>query len=88
MNNIKKIASDDWRRQGQERFLKGVKLKEKNYRPYSLEWDHDHCEFCGAKFSAQKEDLKKGYSTKDNYYWICNLCFNDFKDEFCWSIEE
>lgn len=77
---------NDWRRQGQERYLMKVKLVPKEYHPHSTEWDHDHCEFCGAEFSLRDGDLKKGFSTEDNYRWICNDCFEDFKDEFCWMV--
>lgn len=81
------IPLDDWRRQGQEKYLKGVKLVFKDYHPYRTGWEHDHCEFCGSKFSLNEGDLKKGYSTEDGYHWICSDCFNDFKDEFNWKIE-
>lgn len=87
MSEIDKPAADDWRRQGQERFLSEVKLIARDYRPYRPGWDHDHCEFCGTKFSLQKGDLKKGYSTVGGYHWICEQCFNDFKDEFNWDVE-
>ena len=82
MNENKIPESDDWRRQGQERYLKGVKLIFKNYTPYRKGWEHDHCEFCWAKFSLYEGDLKQGYTTEDEYRWICIPCFNDFKDEF------
>ena len=42
---------NDWRRQGQEKYLKGAKLQLKDYCPHRPEWDHDHCEFCETKFS-------------------------------------
>ncbi len=81
------IQNDDWRRQGQERFLSGVKLIASVYQPYRQGWEHDHCEFCGAKFSIMgKNDMKQGYRTEDGYHWICNQCFNDFKDEFEWIL--
>lgn len=50
------MKPDDWRRQGQERFLKGVKLMYRNYYPYRSGLDHDHCEFCGRKFSLNEGD--------------------------------
>ena len=62
------------------------------------EWDHDHCEFCWAKFEAaarvadlQPPDpsiLTEGYVTVEGdgaLKWICERCFEDFKDEFHWS---
>jgi len=85
---IKKIKSEpnDWRRQGQEKYLMGVKLIYHKYHMPRPEWDHDHCEFCGIKFTLNNNDLKKGYSTEDGYYWICDQCFNDFKSEFNWQV--
>src|SRR3712207_4582236 len=40
----------DWRLQGQERYLEGALLVPKRYRARDESWDHDHCEFCSAKF--------------------------------------
>ncbi len=81
-------APDDWRRQGQERFLNSVKLIKREYYPFREGWDHDHCEFCGDKFSLHTSDLKEGYSTEDGYHWICNQCFNDFKEEYNWQLAD
>ena len=76
----------DWRRRGQERYLKGVRLVLREYKAYREGWDHDHCEFCGKKFSASPEvkGLEKGYATEDLYWWVCEPCFKDFKEEFQW----
>lgn len=76
----------DWRLQGQDNFLKGVFLGRKPYRKYREGWDHDHCEFCGAKFSERPEDLNVGYATADNYHWVCEQCFKDFNQMFQWNI--
>lgn len=86
-NNIKP-SPNDWRRQNQENYLKRVELVFKDYQPYRNDWDHDHCEFCGDKFSLNESDLNKGYSAKDGYRWICEDCFTDFKEEFDWKIEK
>lgn len=80
-------APDDWRRQGQERYLAGAKLFFRQYHPYRTEWDHDHCEFCNRKFLEGQGDLTEGYTTADNYRWICPDCFEDFKREFHWTVE-
>ena len=80
-------SSDDWRRQGQEDYLKNEVLKKRTYKPYREGWDHDHCEFCGDKFSLNDGDLKQGYSTLDGYHWICESCYEDFQWEFQWNIE-
>jgi hypothetical protein len=86
MDEFKIPAADDWRRQGQERYLSGVILYKRNYRLYSPTWNHDHCEFCGATFSLYEGDLKKGYSTEDCYHWICYPCFEDFRYEYNWQV--
>jgi hypothetical protein len=58
------IDKKDWRLQGQEKYLKGVSLNLKKYSTYHDAWDHDHCEFCWAKFSLKgsSEDLDEGYA--------------------------
>ncbi len=77
----------DWRIQGQERYLKNVGLTRKDYVSYRDDWDHDHCEFCSAKFSVTKPGaLHIGYVTDDNYHWICDQCFEDFKKNFGWIV--
>ena len=83
---MKNNTEVDWRLQGQENYLKGVKLIARVYNAVKG-WDHDHCEFCGAKFSNNEGDLHQGYSTVDSYHWICKDCFNDFKDQFEWTID-
>ena len=79
--------TDDWRLQGQEKYLKGVTLHRKRYQRYSNTWDHDHCAFCWAEFAEADlipDALHEGYATADNYYWVCENCFEDFKERFGW----
>jgi hypothetical protein len=79
---------NDWRLQGQERYLKGSTLSWKHYTRFSETWEHDHCEFCWAKFAEADNPnaLHEGYATPDNYRWICAPCFEDFADLFNWII--
>ena len=86
MSGNRTPAPDDWRRQGQERFLSGVRLVARSYAPTRPDWDHDHCPFCSAKFSTRDGDLGAGYATEDGYYWICPACFADFRGEFEWIV--
>ena len=81
------ILKEDWRlfRQ-QEKYLTGVELIKHPYVPRSTSNDHDHCEFCMAKFGFADGDLHLGYSTKDNGIWICEQCFYDFKEKFNWKV--
>jgi hypothetical protein len=79
---------NDWRLSNQERYLQGQVLRRKRYRPASSENDHDHCEFCWAKFMEgdRAETLQEGYATLDGNRWICIPCFEDFKDLFHWRL--
>src|SRR3954466_6550264 len=79
---------NDWRLQGQETYLKGIPLWWKTYTRYSESWEHDHCEFCWAKFMEEDvpDVLPEGYATEDNYRWICEQCFEDFKDLSGWEV--
>jgi hypothetical protein len=78
---------DDWRRQGQERFLKGRTWVLRSYRPYRDGWDHDHCELCASKLSLSEGDLHRGFVSTDNYHWVCEPCFTDFQGEMAWIVE-
>ena len=44
--------------------------------------------FCWDKISEEKEDLNFGYCMEDEHHWVCETCFNDFKDMFKWKVEE
>lgn len=77
--------NQDWREQGQEKYLSGLKFTKQKYSKYSDNWEHDHCEFCNKKFCEQEDDLKcinEGYTTQDNYRWICIDCFQNFKEKY------
>jgi len=86
------ISPDDWRLAGQEKYLKNVTLVKRAYRRYpnNPEWDHDHCAFCHAKFMVEDypDVLHEGYSTEDEYYWVCEKCVQDFREHFGWMIIE
>ena len=76
---------EDWRLNGQERYLFKVKLKKQKFK--SCGWhDHEHCDFCWDKFSESKDDLNFGFCTEDEHHWVCETCYNDFKDLFQWEI--
>lgn len=81
------IEPNDWRLQGQEKYLTGRELVFKKYAPPSKVWDHDHCDFCFATFSEYDGDLHEGYVTADTLRtWICPECYEDFKEMFFWKL--
>ena len=69
---------DDWRINGQEKYLSGKHVSLKKWVSNNSNWDHDHCEFCMIKISSSVEDVNEAYVTDDNKHWICKQCFNDF----------
>jgi len=82
------MIKNDWRLQGQEKYLLEASLVFRKYNQPAEKWDHDHCDFCWAKFSEKEEDaLNEGYTTSDSYTWICKKCFEDFKDQFKWKVQ-
>ena len=64
-------------------------------------WDHAHCEFCQVAFeehakvaarpSTDRRVVTEGYlvveSGAESQKWICEECFEDFKDEFRWAVK-
>ena len=77
----------DWRLQGQEKYLLAKTFVIKRYADRKTTTDHDHCEFCSAKFSETiPECLRSGYTTTNDYHWICDKCFTDFKELFKWTL--
>lgn len=71
---------EDWRLQGQEKYLQGKTFIFKRI----FVKGHDHCEFCWETF-YQNED-KNAYTTLDGHHIVCETCFNDFKEEFQFRI--
>ena len=78
---------EDWRLNNQIDYLFEKVIQKKQYS-FSSENDHEHCEFCWNKISIYPEDLHFGYYEPDSKSWICEDCFNDFKDLFKWSIKD
>jgi hypothetical protein len=83
------ISDDDWRLQGQERYLQGRAMHRDRWTRPRPSWDHDHCEFCGARFMEENltDVVHYGYTTADRYYWVCEPCFRDFRARFGWTVE-
>ena len=84
---MKEVNVMDWRLTNQSKYLLGKNLK-KAYFPHDSKNDHEHCEFCWAKFGINEECLSHGYTTIDGYHWICEQCFLDFKYLFNWKVDE
>jgi hypothetical protein len=84
------MSDHDWRLMGQEKYLAGATLVRRQWRQLREDWDHDHCEFCGAKFGGDRlgDVLREGWTTPDERHWICDGCFRDFRERFGWNTQE
>jgi len=83
---MNRVAADDWRRRGQERYLLGASFKRMAWSTKDPQWDHDHCEFRTRKFALAEipDSLQEGYATPTLQHWVCPECFEDFREEFGW----
>ncbi len=82
--------SKDWRLQGQEKYLKGKELTFKQWSQTRDNWDHDHCKFCSKTITDNRVEgdyiIHEGYTTENDYHWVCEGCFEDFKELFQWKV--
>ena len=44
---------------------------------------HEHCDLCYEKAMTYISGIF--YCTEDMEHWICEECFNDFKEQFNWQ---
>ncbi len=85
--------ADDWRRRGQEAYLRGARLTWKNYQVLSAEWEHEHCDFCLVKFldprysAACREALLRDRDSLRSAGYT-NLMGSDLKRGAHWICEE
>jgi hypothetical protein len=86
---------NDWRLDiggGPEMY--GVTLYWRTFTKLRDDWDHEHCEFCFAKFVESHESfatastLSEGFVIPDGYKWVCSTCFEDFKEHFSWIVSD
>ena len=78
LNKMSIINCDDWRLQGQERYMMNLMF---HYAVFPIEKkDHAHCEFCWQKIGYWDDTIKYGYESFDGYRWVCEQCFHDFKE--------
>lgn len=79
--------TEDWRYRTAAPDLRGQTLWKERWRAPRPSWDHDHCEFCWAKFSESIEGaLREGYVTAGGREWVCPACFADFRDAFDFTL--
>ena len=78
---------NDWRITNQMNYLFRARLIKTTFSESSHS-DHEHCEFCWARFSALPEDLHGGYYEPQSESWLCPDCVEQFSDLFGWTVTE
>jgi hypothetical protein len=80
---------NDWRLTANHERLRGATLSRRRYEAPSASWEHDHCEFCWAKFMQRNGDgiQAAGYFHAGSKTWICDRCLDEFRDRFDWKTE-
>lgn len=76
---------------GQEKRLQDRSFSLRQWWLYREGWDHDHCEFCQRHISISiatddEDGTDRGYVAEDNYCWVCESCFPDFRDQFNFGV--
>ena len=79
LNNSTNSKFKDSRLNGQEKYLINAHLIQNSCQEEPSK--QKYCEFCMKKMVFNSE-YEKCYATKDRKYWICEKCFEDFKDMF------
>lgn len=84
------IEEDDWRLRGDPDPLQGRLFRWATWWSSGPGWDHDHCDYCGAGISnLPGDDYDSAWVTADdNYYWVCPVCFEDFRERFGFQVVE
>ncbi len=82
------VDKEDWRIMGQEGYLKKRTVFHKKFNVLTTPIGYRQCEFCYSIFSDEPGKLKHGYHEPISDSWICEDCFQDFKDMFQWTVEE
>lgn len=88
IDEIYEKYKDDWRITYQPDYLYNITLKYEKFKQVKKHWDHEHCKFCWERISENIGDLNYGYCSLDNANWICEQCFQDFRDAFNWKVIE
>ena len=78
---------NDWRIVNQDKYLFRRHLVKCCFTD-SEKYDHAHCSFCWEKFGNAEGMTRMGYRVVDGPWWVCENCFNDFRNRFEWKTNE
>ena len=73
---------EDWRlSRGQDDYLSGVVFHKERMLPQPQDLGfHKHCELCWTTLSPYGTDEHEGYVSENRQYWLCQSCFQEFKN--------
>lgn len=79
---------EDWRIMGQEGYLKDKKLQHRKFSQAMRTKDNDQCDFCYSFLDRNHQGASYAYFEPITRSWICERCYQDFKEHFNWMVEE
>ena len=86
------FLDNDWRLRGQEEYLQNQIFQYKQFVGLPGKSLHAHCEFCWHKFMVNPDGVndcsQQGYCSADGKYWVCEECFEDFREKLHWRLME
>lgn len=47
---------------------------------------HEGAQRWRAPVLPASEMLREGWTRPDDYHWICETCFSDFREQFGWQL--
>ena len=72
-----------------KRFLRhwqNLELVYKKWDSTSEERDHEHCLVCREGIGEYEGGFREGYYLREKNTWVCENCFNGFKDKCKWKV--
>ena len=70
-----------------QEYLVGETLIPARFVP-RLNCDHEHCDMCWRKISCYDGDIHHAYQARGGKSWICEKCYQQYKNEYKWHIGE
>ena len=71
---------------GQDKYMKNIAFTRMTLEESEYEAFFEHCEFCYAVISELPMCRHVGYYTGKYTYWVCEDCFDRFKEEYNWQM--
>lgn len=92
---LERRSARDERRHSTDELI-GATLRWHGYRGWNTSLVHGECELCQTPFAddGSRGTLLAGYSVvsggpanRDDFVWICGLCYEEWSEWYRWTVE-